>query len=83
MSSLKTQQMRAVCVELNERCLNASEAHEKAKSVFARFEGPVTHPMWSTLRDEVDTTLTHMRIMQACWHRAKADLLDQLNIDKE
>jgi hypothetical protein len=39
--------------------------------------------MWQKLRDEVDSTLTRCRVLEAVWHRTKADLLEALNADKE
>jgi hypothetical protein len=81
--SQRTKALEAALEDLEQRIKLAVNAHEAAKSTFSRFEGPYSHPMWQKLRDEVDSTLTHSRVLQAHWHRTKADLLDQLNIDKE
>ncbi|WYW04348.1 hypothetical protein Kurepalu2_00001 [Pseudomonas phage vB_PpuP-Kurepalu-2] len=81
--SLRTKALQDELDELEARIKLACNAHESAKSTFGRFEGPCSHPMWEKLRDEVDTTLTHKRILQALWHRTKAALLDQQNADKE
>ncbi|WYW04446.1 hypothetical protein Mudajogi_00001 [Pseudomonas phage vB_PpuP-Mudajogi] len=81
--SLRTKALQDELDELNQRIKLAVNAHESAKSTFGRFEGPASHPMWEKLRDEVDTTLTHQRILQALWHRTKAALLEQQNADKE
>lgn len=81
--SQRTQALKDALQDLEERMKLAVNAHEAAKSVFARFEGPVGHPMYATLRDDVDRTLTHSRVLQALWHRTKADLLDQQTKDHE
>jgi hypothetical protein len=81
--SQRTQALQAALEDLSQRIKLAVNAHEAAKSTFSRFEGPASHPMWQTLRDEVDSTLTHQRVLQAHWHRTKADLLEALNADKE
>lgn len=81
--SARARYLNGALAELDERIKLAEEAYTKARDTFSRFEGSPAHPMWAKLRSEVDTTLTHMRVLQAVWHRTKADLLDQLNIDKE
>ncbi|AUV61709.1 hypothetical protein HOS76_gp15 [Pseudomonas phage Henninger] len=81
--SLRTKALQVECDELQERIKLACNAHETAKSTFGRFEGPASHPMWERLRDDVDNTLTHKRILQALWHRTEAARLEQLNADKE
>lgn len=81
--SQRTKSLQVECDELQERIKLACNAHEAAKSTFGRFEGPASHPMWEKLRNEVDTTLTHKRILQALWHRTEAARLLQLNTDKE
>ena len=81
--SQRTKALQVALEDLEARIKLAVNAHEAAKSTFGRFEGPNSHPMWEKLRKEVDTTLTHQRVLQAHWHRTKADLLEQLNADKE
>jgi multidrug resistance efflux pump len=68
--------------DLDKRIELAEAAYEKARKTFSRYEGPASHPMWAKLRQEVDDTHTHCRVLQALWHRTKADLLDRLNIEK-
>lgn len=81
--SQRTQALQAALKDLEERIKVADNAHQAAKSTFSRFEGPASHPMWETLRRDVDRTLTHVRVLRAHWHRTQADLLEQLNSDKE
>jgi hypothetical protein len=81
--STRKKAMQAECDELQERIKLACNAHESAKSTFGRFEGPASHPMWEKLRNDVDSTLTHKRILQALWHRTEDARLEQLNADKE
>lgn len=68
--------------ELEQRIKVAINDHEAAKSAFGRLEVPPTHPAWAMFRDKIDTTLIHLRVLQACWHRTKAAYLEQLNKDK-
>ena len=81
--SLRTKALQAELDELEERIKLAVNAHEQANSTFGRFEGSCGSPLWERLRNEVDHTLTHQRILQALWHRTKAALLEQQNADKE
>lgn len=81
--SKRTDDLKEQLHELEQRIKVAINDHEAAKSAFGRLEVPPTHPMWAVFRDRIDTTLIHQRVLQACWHRTKAILLDQLNADKE
>lgn len=81
--SARTDRLRKELDDLDTRIAKAEEEHQTAKSTFGRFEGAASHPMWQKLRDEVDSTLTRCRVLEAVWHRTKADLLEQLNADKE
>lgn len=81
--STRTDSLRAELADLESRIKTAENAHQQARSTFSRFEGPVTHPMWTTLRDDVDRTLTHVRVLKALWHRTQAALLEQQNADHE
>lgn len=81
--STRTDKLRAELADLDARIKTAEEAHQKAKAVFGRFEGSAATPLWERLRNDVDSTLTHVRVLEAVWHRTKANLLDQLNVDKE
>lgn len=81
--SKRTDTLREELTELDRRIVIAEEAHKAAKTTFGRFEGSAATPLWQKLRNEVDTTLTHCRVLEALWHRTKAALLDQLNADKE
>lgn len=81
--SARTDRLRTELADLDTRIAKAEEEHQTAKSTFGRFEGAASHPMWQKLRDEVDSTLTRCRVLEAVWHRTKADLLEQLNADKE
>lgn len=81
--SARTDRLRTELADLDTRIAKAEEEHQTAKSTFGRFEGSAAHPMWEKLRNEVDSTLTRCRVLEAVWHRTKADLLDALNADKE
>ncbi|UAV89406.1 hypothetical protein [Pseudomonas phage Eir4] len=81
--SATTQRLQAELTELEQRIKVAINEHEQAKSAFGRLEVPPTHPMWAVFRDKIDSTLIHQRVLQACWHRTKAVLLEQMNADKE
>ncbi|WZX11465.1 hypothetical protein YZUPF006_000003 [Pseudomonas phage YZU-PF-006] len=81
--SATTDRLNEQLHELEQRIKVAINDHEAAKSAFGRLEVPPTHPMWAVFRDRIDTTLIHQRVLQACWHRTKAQLLEQLNADKE
>ncbi|QJD54646.1 hypothetical protein PssvBMR2_gp03 [Pseudomonas phage MR2] len=81
--SQRTKALQDALDDLEARIKLACNAHEAAKSTFGRFEGPASHPMWEKLRNDVDSTLTHKRVLQAVWHRTKADLLGQQIIDHE
>ena len=81
--SHRTDRLRAELADLDSRIATAEAEHQAAKSTFGRFEGAASHPMWQKLRDEVDSTLTRCRVLEAVWHRTKADLLEALNADKE
>ncbi|UMO76075.1 hypothetical protein PF_00001 [Pseudomonas phage P413] len=81
--SQRTQALQAELDDLYVRIQHAEGAHRDAKNRFARFEGPASHFMWEKLRTDVDTTLTHERVLKALWHRTQADLLEQLNASKE
>lgn len=81
--SHKTDRLRLELADLDQRIKQAEEEHQAAKSTFGRFEGSAAHPMWEKLRNEVDATLTRCRVLEAVWHRTKADLLEALNADKE
>lgn len=81
--SIKTDRLRSHLADLDKRIQQAEADHQAAKTTFGRFEGAASHPMWQKLRDEVDNTLTRCRVLEAVWHRTKADLLEQLNADKE
>lgn len=81
--SARTDRLRTELADLDTRIAKAEEEHQTAKSTFGRFEGAASHPMWQKLRDEVDSTLVRCRVLEAVWHRTKADLLEQLNADKE
>lgn len=73
------QELRKELEDLEGRLKEATEAHNKARDTFSRFEGTAGTPLWCKLRDEVDTTLTHRRVLKAVWHRISADILEQLN----
>lgn len=75
--SLRTEKLRDELADLDERLRLAYNLHQQAKSTFGRFEGPAGSPLWHKLRAEVDSTLTHSKVLEACWHRTKAALLDQ------
>lgn len=81
--SARTDRLRKELADLDTRINNAEVLHNLAKSTFSRFEGAASHPMWQKLRDEVDASLTRCRVLEAVWHRTKADLLEALNADKE
>ncbi|WGH28261.1 hypothetical protein 10P302A_gene0001 [Pseudomonas phage 10P302A] len=81
--SVRTKQLQAELDDLDERIKLAINAHEAAKSAFGRLEVSPAHFMWGKLRDEIDRTLIHQRVLQAHWHRTKAALLEALNADKE
>lgn len=81
--SKRTDELRAELLKLEGRMKLADNAHQQARSTFARFEGSSGSPLWFKLRDEVDYSLTHCRVLEAIWHRVKADLLDRQNLDKE
>lgn len=81
--SATTDRLKDELHELEQRIKVAINDHEAAKSAFGRLEVPPTHPMWAVFRDRIDTTLIHQRVLQAVWHRTKAQLLEQLNADKE
>lgn len=72
------QELRKELEEIEQRLKEASESHNKARDTFSRFEGTAGTPLWCKLRDEVDTTLTHRRVLKAVWHRISADLLEAL-----
>lgn len=67
--------------DIEQRLKDATEAHNKAKDTFSRFEGTAGTPLWCKLRDEVDHTLTQRRVLKAVWHRISADLLEALNAE--
>lgn len=81
--STRTDRLCTELADLDARIVQAEADHQAAKATFGRFEGSAAHPMWERLRKEVDSTLTHCRVLEAVWHRTKADLLEQLNADKE
>ncbi len=81
--STRTDRIRTELADLDARIVKAEAEHQAAKAIFGRFEGSAAHPMWEKLRNEVDSTLTRCRVLEAVWHRTKADLLEQLNADKE
>lgn len=81
--SHRTDRLRTELADLDSRIATAEADHQAAKATFGRFEGAASHPMWQKLRDEVDATLTRCRVLEAVWHRTKADLLEALNADKE
>lgn len=81
--SIRTDKLRTELLELEERMKKADNANQAARSTFARFEGASGSALWFKLRDEVDHTLTHTRVLEALWHRTKAALLEQQNADKE
>lgn len=81
--STRTDRLRKELADLDARIEKAEADHQAAKTTFGRFEGSASHPMWHKLRTEVDSTLTHCRVLEAVWHRTKADLLEALNADKE
>ncbi|MGV8919530.1 MAG: hypothetical protein ACOH2R_17315 [Pseudomonas sp.] len=78
-----TDALRKSLAELEERMKMADNAHQAARSTFAHFEGSSGSALWFKLRQEVDNTLTHARVLEAHWHRIKADLLDRQAKDKE
>lgn len=80
--SQRTETLRAELSDLDERLKLAYNLHQQAKSTFGRFEGAAGSPLWHKLRGEVDSTLTHSKVLEACWHRTKAALLEQQNADK-
>jgi hypothetical protein len=80
--SKRLDDLKAALDDLDHRIKLAENAHQAAKSTFSRYEGSASSPMWEKLRQEVDDTLTHSRVLQAHWHRTKADLLERLNIEK-
>lgn len=81
--SIKTDRLKDQLHDLEQRIKVAMNDHEAAKSAFGRLEVPVTHPMYDHFRNKIDTTLTHLRVLQAVWHRTKANLLEQQNEDHE
>ena len=81
--SARTDRLRKELADLDTRIATAEDEHRAAKALFGRFEGSAAHPMWEKLRNEVDSTLTRCRVLEAVWHRTKADLLEALNADKE
>lgn len=81
--SIRTDKLRTELADLDARIAKAEELHQNAKVTFGRFEGSAATPLWEKLRREVDSTLTHCRVLEAHWHRTKAALLEQLNTDKE
>ncbi|WYW04254.1 hypothetical protein Kompost2_00004 [Pseudomonas phage vB_PpuP-Kompost-2] len=81
--STRTDRLRNELADLDERIKLAEADHQAAKATFGRFEGSAATPLWEKLRNEVDGTLTRCRVLEAVWHRTKADLLEQLNTDKE
>jgi len=81
--SARTDRLRNELADLDKRIEAAEASHSAAKSTFGRFEGSASNPMWMKLRNEVDSTLAHCRVLEAVWHRTKADLLEALNADKE
>lgn len=81
--SVRTEKLKQELHEIERRIKIAHNEHTSAKAAFARLEVPVTHPMWQVFRDRVDSTLTHQRVLQALWHRTKAQLLEQQNTDHE
>lgn len=81
--SIRTDKLRQELADLDARIVLAEAAHKAAKETFGRFEGSAATPLWEKLRNEVDSTLTHCRVLEAVWHRTKANLLEALNADKE
>lgn len=81
--SARTNRLRNELADLDARISQAEADHQAAKATFGRFEGSAATPLWEKLRTEVDTTLTRCRVLEAVWHRTKADLLEALNADKE
>ncbi|QNJ57433.1 hypothetical protein [Pseudomonas phage Waldo5] len=81
--SATTDRLKDELHELEQRIKIAINDHEAAKAAFGRLEVPPTHHMWGIFRDNIDRTLTHQRVLQACWHRTKAKLLEQQNKDHE
>jgi hypothetical protein len=77
--SERMKQLEKQLADLDQRIKEASNDHQAAKSVFGRYEGPAGSPVWNMVRNEVDRTLTHLRVLQAVWHRIKADILEQQN----
>lgn len=77
--SKRLQDLRDELADIESRLKDATAAHNKAKDTFGRFEGTAGTPLWCKLRDEVDHTLTHRRVLKAVWHRLSADVLEQLN----
>jgi hypothetical protein len=77
--STELDRLKAELVEVEQRLKEATEAHNKARDTFSRFEGTAGTPLWCKLRDEVDHTLTHRRVFKVIWHRISADILEQLN----
>lgn len=54
-------------VSIEERYKEAVNAHQQARYRFAHYEGKVTDPQHRKLADEVDRTLTHVRVLEiAC-----------------
>jgi hypothetical protein len=81
--SARTDRLRNELADLDARINQAEGDHQAAKVTFGRFEGSAATPLWEKLRNEVDATLTRCRVLEAVWHRTKADLLEALNADKE
>lgn len=81
--SIKAAELQMQIIELEKRLIMADEAHQIAKGVLSRFEGSCGTPLWERLRNEVDSTLTHWRVLKAVWHRLQADLLEQQTKDGE
>ncbi|QHB48061.1 hypothetical protein CHF33_01 [Pseudomonas phage CHF33] len=81
--SATTDRIKEQLHELEQRIKVAINDHEAAKSAFGRLEVPPSHPMWGVFRDRIDSTLIHQRVLQALWHRTKAELLERMNADKE
>lgn len=75
----RVQELKEELHDIEQRLKEATEAHNKARDTFSRFEGTAGTPLWCKLRDEVDHTLTHRRVLKAVWHRISADVLEQLN----
>lgn len=81
--SKRTDDLKDQLHQLEQRIKVATNDHEAAKAAFGRLEVPPTHPMWAVFRDRIDSTLIHQRVLQAVWHRTKAEILERMNADKE